>query len=300
MSSSEELSSASRLSLWWLAARPKTLPAAAAPVVLGTAVAIADNLFAVLPALAAFVGALFLQIGVNLANDYFDAKNQIDTEARLGPVRVTQSGLIPARQVKGGMICCLAIAAVCFTYLGFIGGLPLIVIGICSIIAALAYSGGPLPLASNSLGELFVFIFFGPIAVCGTYYAQALTLSSLVIVASVPAGFLITAIMVVNNLRDIETDGKAGKYTLAVRLGRAKTILLYQGLIWSSYLVPLAMLLLPTVNLPVLLPFITTYGGWRLHRQIGAAKGPELNEILARTARLSFLFCFLFALGLVL
>lgn len=300
MSTTKEISSASKLSLWWLAARPKTLPAAAAPVVVGTAVAVADNLFAVLPALAAFAGALFLQIGVNLANDYFDAKNQIDTEARLGPVRVTQSGLIPARQVKGGMICCLVIAAVSFTYLGAVGGLPLIVIGVCSIIAALAYSGGPFPLASNSLGELFVFIFFGPIAVCGTYYAQALTLSPLVIAASIPAGFLITAIMVVNNLRDIETDKKAGKFTLAVRLGREKTILFYRGLIWSSYLVLFILLFLPNVNLLVLLPFITTYMGWRLHRQIDISKGSELNEILARTAKLSFLFCFLLALGLML
>lgn len=290
----------SKLSNWWLAARPKTLPAAAAPVVVGTAAAIADGLFSLLPALAAFMGALFLQLGVNLANDYFDAKNQIDTEERLGPVRVTQSGLIAAHHVKLGMICCLVLAAGCFIYLGVVGGLPLIVIGICSILAALAYSGGPFPLASNSLGELFVFIFFGLVAVCGTYYAQALALSNLVIIASLPPGFLITAIMVVNNLRDIETDRKAGKFTLAVRLGREKTRLFYQSLIWVSYLFPLALLLHPTVGLPILLPFITTYTGWQLHREIHTAKGRDLNTTLASTAKLSFFFSFLFALGLVL
>jgi 1,4-dihydroxy-2-naphthoate octaprenyltransferase len=300
MNEAKKFSSHSKLSLWWLAARPRTLPAAAAPVVVGTAVAIADNFFSFPPALAAFLGALFLQLGVNLANDYFDAKHQIDTKERLGPVRVTQSGLIPARHVKLGMICCLAIAAVCFVYLGAVGGLPLIVIGICSILAALAYSGGPYPLASNSLGELFVFIFFGLVAVCGTYWAQALSLSQLVIFASLPPGLLITAIMVVNNLRDIETDRKAGKFTLAVRLGKENTKLFYQSLLWISYLVPLALLLHPTVSLPVLLPLLTTFSAWRLHQEIITAKGKELNETLARTARLSFLFSFLFALGLVL
>ncbi len=300
MTNTKESPAHSKFYLWWLAARPKTLPAAAAPVVVGTAVAIVDNLFSLLPALAAFLGALFLQLGVNLANDYFDAKNQIDTEERLGPVRVTQSGLIPAQHVKLGMICCLALAAVCFVYLGVVGGLPLIVIGIFSILAALAYSGGPYPLASNSLGELFVFIFFGLVAVCGTYYAQALSLSNLVIIASLPPGLLITAIMVVNNLRDIETDKKAGKYTLAVRLGSERTKLFYQCLIWTSYLVPLALLLHPSVNLPVLLPLITAFSGWRLHREITTTKGKELNETLASTAKLSFLFSFLFALGLVM
>lgn len=295
------MKSDSKISLWWLAIRPKTLPAAAAPVAVGTAVALLDGVFAGVPAIAAFLGALLLQIAVNLANDYFDAKNSIDSEERLGPVRVTQSGLIPAGQVKGAMILTLVAAGLVFLCLTTVGGLAIFLVGVASVLAALAYSGGPYPLASHGLGELFVFIFFGLVAVCGTYWVQAVDLSWLVVVASFPPGLLVSAIMVVNNLRDRETDVKAGKNTLAVRIGRKNTILLYRLLVVVAYVVPLLFLLPGTgAGVLVLLPFITVPMAWSLCREIELITGSELNEMLARTAQLSIFFCLCFAAGLVL
>lgn len=288
-----------RAYLWWLAIRPKTLPAAAAPVLVGTAMAVRDGMFAELPALAAFLGALLLQIAVNLANDYFDAKNAIDSAERLGPVRVTQSGLIPPGQVKGAMMLCLAAAGLIFGYLSWVGGVPILLAGIASVLAALAYSGGPYPLASHGLGELFVFIFFGLVAVCGTYWVQAVSLSWAVVATSLPPGLLITAIMVVNNLRDRDTDGKAGKNTLAVRLGEQNTIRFYRGLVLAAYLV-VGGLAAATGAPLVLLPFATAIQGRNLWRQIALAKGSALNEYLARTAAFSLLFCLLLAIGLAL
>ena len=204
----------SKFSLWVQAARPRTLPAAVAPVAVGSAVAFADGKFAFWPALACLVCAIVLQIAVNFANDYFDFKSNIDSEERLGPVRVTQSGLIPPLEVKRAMIFALVFAGLLFLYLVSVGGMWIIIIGGASILAALAYSGGPYPLASHGLGELFVFIFFGLVAVCGTYFIQAGELSLMAVFAAVPPGLLITAIMVVNNLRDRETDQKAGKNTV--------------------------------------------------------------------------------------
>jgi 1,4-dihydroxy-2-naphthoate octaprenyltransferase len=156
-----------------LAARPKTLPAAVSPVIVGTALAIRDGVQP-LPALAAMLGALLLQIGVNLANDYFDYVKGVDTHERIGPVRVTQSGLIPPHRVRLAMILVFALSALIGIYLIVVGGVPILAIGIASILSALAYSGGPFPLASHGLGDLFVFIFFGLCAVCGTYWVQAL------------------------------------------------------------------------------------------------------------------------------
>jgi len=286
----------SQLSLWWLAIRPRTLPAAAAPVVVGAAVAIHDGVFALLPVLAAFLGALLLQIAVNLANDYFDAKNSIDSEARLGPVRVTQSGLIRPERVKMAMIVCLVLAALIFVYMTKVGGVPILLAGIASVLAALAYSGGPYPLASHGLGELFVFIFFGLVAVCGTYWVQAVSLSWLVVTASLPPGFLITAIMVVNNLRDRNTDAGAGKRTLAVRLGEINTIRLYRSLIVLSYIVVL-LLVVFTAGGAILLPFATLPIAISLWREIKAVTGTELNETLARTAKFSLFFSLLMAVG---
>lgn len=287
-----------QLSFWWLAIRPRTLPAAAAPVAVGTAVAVLDGVFSAIPALAAFAGALLLQIAVNLANDYFDAKNSIDSEERLGPVRVTQSGLIPPEQVKAAMILSLALAALVFLYLTAEGGLVIFWVGVASVLAALAYSGGPYPLASHGLGEVFVFIFFGVVAVCGTYRVQAESISWLAVAASLPPGLLVSAIMVVNNLRDRDTDVRAGKNTLAVRLGRKNTIHLYRLLLSVSYAVPLLLLPGSGAGVAVLLPFLTVPMAWSLHREIKTVTGSELNEILARTAKLSLLFCLLFAVGI--
>ncbi|NQU66134.1 MAG: 1,4-dihydroxy-2-naphthoate polyprenyltransferase, partial [SAR324 cluster bacterium] len=229
----------SRSQAWILASRPKTLPAAVSPVLVGTALALKSGHFSLLPACAALVVSLLLQIGVNLANDYFDFKKGVDTEERLGPIRVTQSGLIPPRTVKKAMLGTLMAAGLSGFYLVLVGGWPVLLLGSAAILSALAYSGGPYPLASNSLGDLFVFIFFGPVAVCGTYFVQALKLSSLSMIMSVPVGLLITAILVVNNFRDIETDRQTGKRTLAVRLGIRGSQVEYLLLLAFAYLIPL-------------------------------------------------------------
>jgi 1,4-dihydroxy-2-naphthoate octaprenyltransferase len=208
-------------------------------VVIGSALAIADKNFVWLPAVAAFSVALLLQIGVNLANDYFDYLKGIDTADRLGPLRVTQSGLIPATQVKAGMIMTFILSMIPGIYLLTVGGLPVFIIGVACICAALAYSGGPYPLASHGLGDLFVFIFFGLVAVCGTYYVQALQLTPMVLLMGVIAGLLITAILVVNNLRDIQSDRQTGKRTLAVIIGIRGSRIEYVLLLAAAYAIPI-------------------------------------------------------------
>jgi 1,4-dihydroxy-2-naphthoate octaprenyltransferase len=291
----------SKLDIWVLATRPRTLPAAVAPVVVGCAMAYGHQHFGFWPAMACLAVALILQIGVNLANDYFDFTKGIDTEERLGPVRVTQSGLIPPGRVKAAMITVFALSLLPGLYLLAIGGWPVAAIGAASVIAALAYSGGPFPLASHGLGDLFVFIFFGLVAVCGTYYVQVLRLTPMVLVMGAIVGFMITAILVVNNLRDIETDQRAGKHTLAVMIGKKKTQSEYAFLLAGAYVVPVllwlgslasAWLLLPLTTLPMALQQI------RLIRQ--SADGPALNDLLAKTAKLAFFFSLLLAAGLAL
>lgn len=289
----------SSLQSWLLAIRPKTLPAAVGPVLVGSGVAFSDGAFSLFPAVACLLGAMLLQIGVNLANDYFDYKNSIDSEERLGPVRVTQSGLIAPSVVKMGMIISLALASLVFIYLAFVGGPVIVVIGIASVLAALGYSGGPFPLASNGLGELFVFIFFGLVAVGGTYYIQAGQLTWLAVAAAVPPGLLITAIMVVNNLRDIDTDRKAGKRSLAVILGRSRTVIGYKLLLLLSYLVPGALYIGGLCSVVVLLPLLTLPMAMGLARRIPGEAGRSLNELLAATARLSLLHSLFFSVGLV-
>ncbi|MFV0437051.1 MAG: 1,4-dihydroxy-2-naphthoate polyprenyltransferase [Desulfopila sp.] len=288
-----------QLTLWWLAIRPKTLPAAVAPIAVGAATAFYDDVFAALPVVAALIAALVLQVGVNLANDYFDAQNDIDSGTRLGPVRVTQSGLIPPARVKGMMIGCLVVAAAVFGYLTSVGGVVLFWVGVASLLGTLGYSGGPYPLASHGLGELFVFIFFGLVAVGGTYWAQAVTITPLVVAASFPPGLLITAIMVVNNLRDRGSDALAGKNTLAVRLGEKRTIGFYRSLLAGSYLVVVLLAAL-AYGWPVLLPLAVTPLARALWREIGRARGPELNDTLAQTARFALFFSFLLAFGIFL
>jgi len=288
----------SKLILWVQAARPKTLPAAVAPVAVGSAVASGAGKFVIIPALVCLACAVILQIAVNFANDYFDHKNGIDSGERLGPVRVTQSGLIPPEEVRGAMTFALFLAGLLFLYLVSVGGGTIIVIGIASILAALAYSGGPYPLANHGLGEVFVFIFFGLVAVCGTYFVQAGELSWMAIIASIPPGLLITAIMVVNNLRDRETDHKAGKKTLAVFLGHKGTVRVYTALLIISYMVPV-FLVFGTLSIEILLPLLTLPYGLSRVREVFNEKGRTLNETLAKTAKLSLLYSLLFAFGLI-
>ena len=289
------------LNAWLLAVRPRTLPAAVAPVLVGSAMAYRDAEFSWLPASAALLVALLLQIGVNLANDYFDYIKGVDTEQRLGPLRVTQSGLIAPGRVKAGMLAVLGLSLVPGFYLMTLGGWPVMAAGAAALISALAYSGGPFPLASNGLGDIFVFIFFGLVAVCGTYYVQAGTITITAIAMAGIVGMLITAILVVNNLRDIDTDRSAGKRTLAVILGEYGTKIEFSGLLICSYIAILITWFTGAVTFWALMPFLSLPLGISLVRRIwmGGA-GHELNQLLAATAGLSLIFSLLLALGLVL
>lgn len=286
---------------WLLAARPRTLPVSIAPVLVGSAVAFGEGAAAWLPALAAALGALLLQIGSNLANDVFDHEAGVDGEGRLGPARAAQLGLLSPRALRAGAGVVFAAACLVGLYLATRGGWPVVVAGTVSIAAAIAYTGGPWPFGYHGLGDLAVFAFFGVVAVVGTTYVQTLELSALALAASVPVGCLATAILVVNNLRDVETDAVSGKRTLAVRLGRRGARAEYAALLATAYLMlPVlwiafdasALVLLPLLSLP------TAFGCWRVVRQ--SLEGPALNACLARTARVLFLFALLLVPGLAL
>lgn len=285
---------------WIMAARPATLPAAAAPVLVGTAVALRAGHFRALPFLAALLGALLIQIGTNYANDLFDFKNGADTAARLGPRRITQSGLVSPRAVALATALTFGAAMLVGLYLIAVGGWPILLVGLASIAAGVLYTGGPWPLGYHGLGDLFVFIFFGVVAVTGTYYVQADAFSGTALAASVPMGLLATAILVVNNVRDMETDRAAGKRTLAVRLGRPATRLQYALCLAISYLVPLLMWLGHAASFLFWLPWLTAPIAIQLLRTVATRDdGPALNGALKGTGRLQMLFGILFAIGLL-
>jgi 1,4-dihydroxy-2-naphthoate polyprenyltransferase len=288
----------SSLHAWVLAARPKTLWAGVAPVIIGIAMAVEAGAFHWPSALAALVGALLIQIGTNFANDYYDWAKGTDTAARIGPTRATQSGLIAPRTMKVAMILTFALVFIPGAYILYRGGWPFLAIGVVSIVCGILYTGGPYPLGYVGLGDLFVLIFFGPVAVGGTYYLQALNLPSYVIVAGLAPGFFSVAILTVNNLRDIAGDQAAGKKTLAVRFGarfaRAEYLLslliacigiplylaLTQGRYWT---------LLSAATLLLAVPSIRT-----VYRQ---SDGAALNATLAATGMLLLVFSLLFSLG---
>jgi 1,4-dihydroxy-2-naphthoate octaprenyltransferase len=282
---------------WVLAARPKTLYAAIAPVIVGSAVAFHDGVFRVGPALAALLGAIFIQIGTNFANDVADFQRGADTSERLGPVRVTQAGLLTSQQVLKGMWVAFGIAGLMGVYLFFTAGWPVLVIGALSVVAGIAYTAGPLPLAYYGLGDVAVFLFFGVAAVGGTYFVQAETITTPVIWSAVPMGLLSTAILVVNNLRDIATDKKAGKYTLAVRIGRRWTQIQYTLLLFVAYMVPIVLWWQNWSSPWVLLTWLSLPLAISLIRRILADRGAALNRSLAGTGQLELVFGLLFALG---
>lgn len=286
---------------WLAAARPATLSAAVAPVLVGTAAAArAESRFDALVFVATLAAALLIQTGTNLANDLFDYERGADTAERLGPPRVTQTGLIPAEQVRAATYLSFGAAAAIGLYLTAAGGWPILAIGIASIAAGVAYTGGPWPLGYHGLGDLFVFVFFGLVAVVGTYYLQAGTITALALLAALPVGLTATAILVVNNLRDIETDRRAGKMTLAVRLGEWATRWQYVLLILGAYaLLPL----LPAVGASVwvALAVVTIPLALDLCRSVlSGSGGRALNPVLKRTGRLHLMFGSLLALGLLL
>lgn len=282
---------------WLLAIRPKTLPAALGPVAVGTAAALGDGHFALLPALAALTGALLLQIGSNLANDYFDFHKGADNEERLGPTRVTAAGLLSPAQVRTGMIVVFGLAALVGVYLVFVGGWPILLLGGSAIVAAILYTGGPFPYGYYGLGELFVFVYFGLAAVAGTYYVQALGVTPTVWLAAIPVGLLITAILVVNNFRDRMTDIKAGKRTLAVLLGKRGTQVEYTAMLLVAYVVPVMMTSMQSWW--ILLPLLSSPLAVSLVQDMATLEGRALNKTLAGTARLSLIFSLLLAAGLI-
>jgi len=298
-----------------MAIRPQSLPAGASPVIIGVGVAIHDGVFAVGPALAALLGALLLQIGSNFTNDYYDDIRGADTDDRKGFQRVTQSGLIAPERVRRAMYVAFSFAALVGLYLVYVGGVPILVVGLLSILAGFAYTGGPYPFGYHGLGDLFVFIFFGLVAVTGTYYVQAVstlttmspipvtvpagTVTVATVLASLPAAALSTNILVVNNIRDLETDRETGKETLAVKIGYRWSRVEYAVLLMLAYFVPLVFVvrwesifpLAPLLTAPMALQLWTTVR----EETTGAA----LNSALERTGKLFLAFSLLFAVGLV-
>jgi 1,4-dihydroxy-2-naphthoate polyprenyltransferase len=293
----------SAVRIWLMAARPRTLPAAVAPVLVGTALAATEGTFHALVFVAAMVGALFIQVGTNLSNDYSDARRGADAEDRLGPVRVTAGGLVPPRQVLIATYVAFGVAVLAGSYLIAVAGWELLAIGVASILAGVLYTGGPRPYGYEGLGEVFVFLFFGVVAVAGSYFAQVERVEWEAFALAVPVGLLASAILVVNNVRDLETDRRAGKRTLAVRLGRSRARGLYAGMVYVAFVsVPVPWLagadeigpwvLLSWLALPLAVPVV------RIVRN--RTDGPSLNGALARTGMLQLAFCVLLSAGLLL
>ncbi|NUE02628.1 1,4-dihydroxy-2-naphthoate polyprenyltransferase [Halorubraceae archaeon YAN] len=299
---------------WVMAARPQTLPAAAAPVFVGVGLAWNDGVFALFPALAALIGAALIQIGTNFANDYYDAVQGADTEAREGFTRVTQAGIIEPTAVKRAMYLTFAAAILVGTYLVYVGGVPILVIGLISVASGIAYTGGPYPLGYHGLGDVFVFVFFGVIAVMGTYYVQAAavlaaplsigvpagTVTAAAFVASLPIAAISTNILVVNNIRDRREDATTGKRTLAVRFGYRVSRVQYVALMVLAYATPFWFVLtessfgalLPLVTLPLAVGVTQTV--------LTKTEGAALNPALEQTGKLLAAYAVLFTVGLAI
>jgi 1,4-dihydroxy-2-naphthoate octaprenyltransferase len=282
-----------------LAARPRTLPAAIAPVLVGTSLAGSEGTFRALPFVAALIGSVFIQIGTNLSNDYSDARRGADTEDRLGPVRVTAGGLMPPRRVLVGTYVAFGVAVAAGLYLAAVAGWQLLVVGGASILAGVLYTGGPRPYGYEGLGELFVFTFFGLVAVAGSYFVQVEHLRWEAVALGVPVGLLAAAILVVNNVRDVDTDRRAGKRTLAVKLGRERARSLFVTMVVLAFAVPL--LLIPALSAWLLLPLAAAPQVPPLVRTVTTrTDGPALNGALAATGRLLAVFSLLLAGGVLL
>ncbi len=300
----------SRLDAWLVAARPQTLPAGAAPVVVGTGLALHYGVFAPLPALAALVGALLIQVGTNFANDYYDAVKGADDPDREGFTRVTAGGLIEPARVRRAMAATYGLAILLGTYLVWVGGPAIVVVGLSSVAAGVLYTGGPAPYGYRGLGDLFVFVYFGLVAVTGTFYVQyaavelgtwpalAAPLSAVpaaAVLAALPAAGLSTAILVVNNVRDRESDAAAGKRTLAVLVGYRWSRAEFLALVALAYVVPARLAVregfTPWVLLPlVTLPLAASVAGTVLERTDGEALNPALERVGQLLAAHSVLF----------
>ena len=284
-----------------MAARPRTLPAAIAPVLVGTALAGYENVFHPLRFVAALLGAIFIQVGTNLSNDYSDARRGADADDRLGPVRVTAGGLVPPRQVLVATYVSFGLAVLAGAYLIAVAGWQLLLVGAASILAGVAYTGGPRPYGYEGLGELFVFLFFGIVAVAGSYFVQVTHLEWEAFALAVPVGLLAAAILVVNNFRDIDSDRRAGKRTLAVRLGRERTRALYAAIVYLAFVLAPVVWIFGPLKPWVLLPWLTIVLAARVVRTVrNRTDGPSLNQALAQTGMLQLTFCVLLSAGLLL
>jgi len=289
--------------IWLMAARPRTLPAAIAPVLVGTAAAVqwAGELPRWGAFLAALVGSIFIQIGTNLANDYSDAKRGADSADRLGPVRVTSAGLVTPQRVLRATWIAFAVAIACGIYLATVAGVVILAIGAVSIAAGVLYTGGPRPYGYAGLGEVFVFLFFGLVAVNGSYYVQVEALDALPLGLSISLGFLATAILVVNNVRDLETDRRAGKMTLAVRMGRASAVQLYRLLIFGAFAtLPIALLAGDSSLLPMIGLLALPLAARPMRAMSERTDGPALNAALAATGAVLGAYSLLVTAGLLI
>ncbi|MFH2054496.1 MAG: 1,4-dihydroxy-2-naphthoate polyprenyltransferase [bacterium] len=290
-----------RWQVWLLAARPKTLWAALSPVLIGGALAADADHLHLLAWLAAAVGAILIQIGTNFANDLFDYEKQTDTEERLGPLRVTQAGLVTPKQMRVATALVFVLALMVGIYLVYRGGWPIVAIGLLSILFGVLYTAGPYPLGYNGLGDIFVLIFFGPVAVGGTYYVMALDINTTVLLAGLPPGLLAVAILVVNNLRDIDSDRKGGKRTLAVRFGLIFTRVQYLlMLLLALSFAPLHYLITGAhaaamLSLMALLPALGP-----LQQVFTSRDGTVLNNVLAATGKVLFVYALTFSVGWML
>ena len=301
MSRSSALPAPGSVRAWILATRLPTLTAAVVPVAVGTGVALRDGYREPWAALAAFIGALALQIGANYANDLSDFRRGADNEQRLGPPRATQLGLLTQQQVTSAILASFVIATLVGLYLVYVGGWPIVAIGLASMLAAVTYTGGPWPFGYRGLGEAFVFIFFGVVAVAGTYYVQAGEVARHVIAASIPVALTVTAILVVNNVRDIDTDRLAGKHTLAVYLGRRLARTEFVLVVGGAYLAVAALWLLGGFSGWVLLSWLSVPAALMpVGAVLASSEGPVLNRALRSTARLHLIFGILFAVGVAL
>ncbi|HYB27444.1 MAG TPA: 1,4-dihydroxy-2-naphthoate polyprenyltransferase [Solirubrobacteraceae bacterium] len=287
--------------IWLMAARVRTLPAAIAPVLVGTALAGYLHVFHPLRFVAALIGAMFIQIGTNLSNDYSDARRGADTEDRLGPVRVTAGGLVPPRQVLIATYLTFGVAVLAGIYLVVVAGWQLLLVGAASILAGVLYTGGPKPYGYEGLGEVFVFLFFGVVAVAGSFFVQVKHLDWEAFALAVPVGLIAAGLLVVNNVRDIETDRRAGKRTLAVRLGRTRTRWLFAAMIYLAFLLTPVTWVFGPLTPWLFLPWLTLPLAMRVVRVVrNRTDGRSLNQALAQTGLLQLLFCALLAAGLLL
>lgn len=289
-----------KLRIWLQATRPWTLPASIAPVLVASGAAVGEGNFRLGVFFAALACSMLIQIGANFANDLSDFKRKADIGERAGPLRVTQAGLLSEKEVMLGTALTFSLALLISLYLIWVGGWPILIVGLLSIVSGILYTGGPWPLGYHGLGDLFVFIFFGVVAVVTTYYLHTGEVNLFSFLLSLPVGFIVTSILVVNNLRDIPTDSKVGKQTLAVKIGSKATRIQFAFLVLGAYTATLAMGLSYAMDglffLPLLSIPLACFLVWKV---LKGTEGAQLNRILKGTGQLHLLFCVLLALGMV-